>query len=194
MRRKNNYTTPQANHEEGPRPLYAHVTRQQEQRQREPTQREQRTREPPQSRPTQRESNSRRVKQSQTIEVDPKKYVKQVIKAILPQILAPLVQIIVEVMTIPGESSGKIERVKKVMQDAIKQACTGTFLTEEYSSDDDDEYQPSQSEHEDSEEYDFEQEDEEESTAMETLGPEVQEKRTNPQHQAGQESNTEDTH
>ena len=119
MKRKNNDTTPQANHEEGPRPLYAHITRQQEQRQREPTQRRQR-REPTQSRPTHRETNRRNVKQSQTIEVDPKKYVKQVIKAILPQILEPLVQIIIEVITIPGESSAKIERVKKVMQETIE--------------------------------------------------------------------------
>ena len=70
--------------------------------------------------------------------------------AMLPDILIPLIKILIEVTNIPGDPKQKIHRVNQVVNEALKKTCPEP---EGYTTDDDDEdYQISQSESGDSEE------------------------------------------
>ena len=76
--------------------------------------------------------------------------IQEEIVAMLPDILIPLVKILIEVTTIPGDPRQKIKRVNEVVKEAIKKTCPEP---EGYTTDEEDEdYQISQSESEISEE------------------------------------------
>ena len=74
---------------------------------------------------------------------------RRTIKIILPGILMPLIEVLLQVATIPGDYQGKIEKVNEVAREAIAKACEEP-LPEEDSSDDED-YESSSEETEDSE-------------------------------------------
>ena len=74
--------------------------------------------------------------------------IRQVIKNLLPEILVPLISIMIEVTTIPGDCSRKITRVNEVVEKAIHKACDEMRNTEENSSEDDD-YDPAEDDNED---------------------------------------------
>ena len=93
--------------------------------------------------------NSRKSKQNQTEYFNQEKYTRQTIKTILPGIIIPLIEVLLQVATIPGDYQGKIEKVNEVAREAIAKACEEP-LPEEDSSEDED-YEPSSEESEDSE-------------------------------------------
>ncbi|CAL4139146.1 unnamed protein product, partial [Meganyctiphanes norvegica] len=87
----------------------------------------------------------------------------ETIKTILPAILTPLIKTLIQVTQIPGDSTGKIDRVNEVVQEAIQKVCPVVEQREDDSSEDED-YQPSQHETVDDEDY---SEEEEEDSDME---------------------------
>ena len=95
-----------------------------------------------------RPSTSGKSKQMQTEHFNQEKYTLQVIQTILPQVMLPTIQILLEVATIPGDFQGKMDRVSEVIRNAIKSACTENPPAEEST---DEDYIPSSEESEDSE-------------------------------------------
>merc|ERR1711874_591071 len=59
----------------------------------------------------------------------------------------PLIKILIEVTTIPGESQPKIERVNEVVAEAIKKSCDSLEHQDGYTTEEDDnDYEPSSTE------------------------------------------------
>ena len=100
---------------------------------------------------SQQKNEQRRPQRNNRREVSNHKFIKQVISTLLPEILVPLIKILIEVTTIPGESQGKIERVNEVVTEAIKKSCDSLDHQDGYTTEEDDnDYEPSSTEPEES--------------------------------------------
>ena len=80
-----------------------------------------------------------------TPKFDQQAYIKETVRALLPEILVPLIKILIEVTSIPGDCKQKIARANEVAQEAIQNACEIPELQEGYTTEEDDqEYEPTE--------------------------------------------------
>ena len=74
---------------------------------------------------------------------DQQAYIKQTVRELLPEILVPLIKILIEVTSIPGDCRQKIARVNEVAHEAIQNACQASQHHEGYTTEEDDnDYNP----------------------------------------------------
>ena len=109
-------------------------------RRRAPRQRKEPQITPRQATPRQSELRPRRTKntkKNQTEHFNQEKSTRQYLKTILPEILIPLVNILIQVTTIPGDFEGKLTRVSEVVRDAIQKACEENLSAEDSTEDED---------------------------------------------------------
>ena len=125
-------------------------------RERDKRERERRVSETRENKTRARGTRSRGLgKHSQTEALNTEQIVKQTVRNLLPEILIPLITIIIEMTSIPGEVSAKIIRANEIVKDAIQKTCQEIEqMNEELFTDgndsEDEDYQPSHTETEES--------------------------------------------